>query len=146
MDDRWAKLEEIVRRVVSEELDLRGMKAKPKITFSNGRWLGVTEEQLEAWKHAYPGIDVQVQLKLAAAWIVSNPNLAPRSNYARFINTWLSRQQHQVATNAIQNVRSILTKNCRYCERAASGSVNGYDHCSSHMQDAMDGIKPMKVA
>jgi hypothetical protein len=145
-EERWRKVEEIVRRVVSEELDARGMKSKTKLSFSHGRWIGVTEEQLEAWKHAYPGIDVQTQLKLAAAWIVSNPNLAPKSNYARFMNTWLSRQQHQVSIHAIPSMRSIATKTCRYCERPASGSVNGYDHCSTHMQDAMDNVRPMKVA
>ena len=146
MEDRWAKLEEIVRRVLGEELDARGLKAKAKLSFSHGKWIGVTEEQLEAWKHAYPAVDVQAHLKLAAAWILSNPNLAPRREYGRFLNTWLARQQTQASIHALPSIRSIATKNCRYCERPASGSVNGYDHCSSHMQDAMDGIKPMKVA
>ena len=35
---------------------------------------------------------------------------------------------------------------CDYCAKASTGTVNGRRHCSAHMENAMDGIKPMKVA
>jgi hypothetical protein len=145
MEDRWAKLEEIVRRVVSQELDARGMKPKAKVSFMNGRWIGVTEEQLEAWKLAYPSVNIQQQLQLASAWILSNPNLAPKSNYPRFLNTWLSRQQNQASLHAIPTARTAMNKTCAYCERESTGSVNGYACCDTHSQKAMDGERPPRL-
>lgn len=144
-EDRWKKVEEIVRRVVSEEMDARGFKLKAKLSFSGGRWIGVTEEQQEAWKLAYPSVNIQQQLQLAAAWIVSNPTLAPKSNYPRFLNTWLTRQQNQASIHAIPSVRSIVTKTCAYCEKKATGTVNGYDACDSHTDKAMYGERPSKL-
>ena len=149
-EDRWIKLEQVVekvlRRVLGDELESRGFKPKTKLSFSNGKWVGVTEEQLEAWKLAYPSVNIQQQLQLAAAWIVSNPTLAPKSNYPRFLNTWLTRQQNQASLHAIPTARSLIVKNCVYCERPAVGSTNGYDYCREHQDNAMDCIKPAKAA
>jgi hypothetical protein len=148
MEDRWAKLEEIVRRVIGEELDARGIKAKNKLTFAGGRWLGVTADQLEAWSAAYPSCDVQTELKKAAAWIVSNPAMAPKSQFGRFLNTWLSRQQN------VSSIRAIPTRNdqvqeqrkfCAYCDKPRTGVVNMIPHCQAHALDAMDG-KPARAA
>lgn len=50
------------------------------------------EYLLETWRQAYPAVDIETELKRAAAWLCSNPK-EKRSNYARFINTWLSREQ-----------------------------------------------------
>jgi hypothetical protein len=57
MEDRWAKLEEIVRKVVREEIAALGSVKKAKLGFENGRWVGVTQEQrsLEA---AYGMVDI----------------------------------------------------------------------------------------
>ena len=147
-EDRWAKLEEVVRRVVREEMDARGFKEKTKVSFANGRWVGVTEEQREAWKHAYPAVDIETQLKLAAAWIVSNPMQAPKSNYPRFLNTWLTRQQNQASLHAIPSgntLRQVQIKACAYCERKATGNVNGIDACDTHTQLAMDNERPPRL-
>jgi hypothetical protein len=69
MEDRWAKLEEIVRKVVREEIAALGSVKKAKLGFENGRWVGVTQEQMEAWKAAYGMVDIDGELKRAAAWI-----------------------------------------------------------------------------
>lgn len=148
-EDKWAKVEQVVdkavRRALREELSLLGFKPKAKLSFSSGKWIGVTEEQLEAWKLAYPSVNIQQQLQLAAAWIVSNPTLAPKSNYPRFLNTWLTRQQNQASLHAIPSARSIIQKVCAYCDRSATGSVGGYDACDLHTQKAMDGERPSKL-
>lgn len=142
MEERWAKLEEIVRRILREELDARGFKEKAKLSFAGGKWIGITQEQQEAWKLAYPAVNIQQQLQLAAAWIVSNPMSAPKSNYPRFLNTWLTRQQNQASLHAIPSLRSVATKTCAYCEKPSTGSVNGYDACDAHTDKAMDGERP----
>jgi len=103
--DRWMKLAEIVRQVVREEI--AGLRKKPKIDLVSGRWTGLGEEQLEAWEAAYPGVDVDAEVKKAAAWCLSNPDSAPKSQYGRYLNTWLSRQQNQASLRAIPTARQI---------------------------------------
>lgn len=142
MEDRWAKLEEIVRRVVREELSTIQGK-RPKLKFEAGKWIGMTSEQLEVWKAAYPAVNVEEQIRLAAAWIVSNPNDAPRSNFSRFLNAWLERHQNRAAIRSIPTDKKLLSTGeiltCSYCDQRATGTVGGMRHCRAHLHDAMDG-------
>lgn len=149
MEEKWAKLEEIIRRVFKEELASHGFKAKAKLAFESGRWIGVTTDQLEAWKAAYGSCDVEAELKKMAAWIVSNPHLAPKSLYGRFINSWLARQQNA------SSIRSIPTRSeqvqdqkkyCAYCPKPSIGSVGNIWHCAEHSYDAMDRKPVLKLA
>lgn len=48
--------------------------------------------QLKVWKEAYPAIDVEAEIKKAAAWLMANPK-NKKSQYARFLNNWFSRAQ-----------------------------------------------------
>src|SRR3990167_2679470 len=140
-EDRWKKLEEIVRRVVREEIAALGKK--PKLGFENGRWTGITEEQMNAWKAAYGAVDIESELKKAAAWIVSNPHLAPAKQVSRFLNTWLAHQQNQSSLRSIPGGKSLEAgpgkKLCAYCEQVATGMTSGTWHCRAHGLDAMDG-------
>jgi hypothetical protein len=78
-EERWEKVRQIVReeceRIEARILDvLEKYTKKAKLGFSNGKWTGVTEEQIAAWKEAYGLCDVEAELRKAAAWIVSNPS------------------------------------------------------------------------
>lgn len=146
MEDRWARLEEIVRKVVREEL--HGFKqAKAKLRLENGRWTGISEEQLTAWRNAYPAVDVEKNLLEAAAWCVSNPNESPRSNFSRFLNTWLARHQDRASIRAISrpSPTASIPNLCEYCLLKAVGAANGRRHCREHAQDALDGVRPSKM-
>lgn len=142
-EDRWAKVRQIIREEC-ERIEARILcvlekhGAKPKLGFGNGKWTGVTEEQLEAWKAAYGAVDIEVELKKAAAWIVSNPHLAPRSQFGRFLNTWLARGQNQSSIRSIPTRSEMKPSVCAYCDKPGTGSVNGLRHCSDHTLDAMD--------
>jgi hypothetical protein len=141
-EERWRKLEEIVRKVVREELSASGKKKKPE--FANGKWQ-VTEEQMSAWKDAYGAVDIEGELKKAAAWIVSNPHLAPKKEYGRFMNTWLARAQDRSSLRSIPSREERQPKKaCAYCSEDATGSVGGILHCRAHLHDAMDG-KPRRM-
>jgi hypothetical protein len=136
--DRWVKLEEVVRRVVREEIAALGKK--PKIEMVNGSWVGITEEQMTAWRAAYGAVDIEAELKKAAAWIISNPDLAPKSQVGRFLNTWFARGQNQASLRSIpsRTEPGQGKKLCAYCELVADGRVNGIWHCRAHMDDAME--------
>lgn len=149
MEDKWAKLEEIFRRVVKEEMAACGFKAKTKLAFEGGKWIGTTTEQLEVWKAAYGSCDVEAELKKAAAWIVSNPHLAPKSQFGRFLNTWLSRTQNASSIRSIPTRSEQMAdkkKTCAYCPRPSVGDVNRIPYCNEHSHDAMDQKPVLKLA
>lgn len=143
-EDRWTKLEHVIRRVLREELAQIGKK--PKIDLVAGKWVGINEEQREAWLAAYGAVDLDSELRRAAAWCVSNPTMAPKSNYGRFLNTWLTRQQNQASLRSIPTERPTETKAklCAYCANASEGVVNGIQYCGLHSKDAMD-MRPRKM-
>jgi hypothetical protein len=143
VEDKWERLRQIIREEVGSLLDERELKKKTPIRFENGQWTGITKEQSASWEAAYGSCNIQEELKKAAAWLLSNPNRAPRDK-ARFLNAWFSRQQDRSA------IRSIPTRNevqdtkkfCAYCGRPRVGIVSGIAHCSEHTRDAMDGKEP----
>ncbi len=144
VDDKWEKVRQIVReeceRIEQRIVSTLQKNAKSQIKFSGGKWVGISESEMTAWTAGNPAVDVPGELLRAASWIASNPNLAPKSQFGRFIGTWLSRTQNQRSLHAIPTSRPAehKQKHCAYCELVASGSVNGIWHCSNHMHDAMD--------
>lgn len=148
MEDKWAKLEEIVERVVEKVvtrlLDERELKKKTPLRFENGQWIGITKEQLNSWQAAYGLVDIDMELKRAAAWLASNREKSPK-NFARFVNAWLLKQQERSSIRSIPTRNEQIRRDCAYCEKPSVGSVNGIWHCSIHSQDAMDQL-PRKTA
>lgn len=152
-EDRWAKVRQIVREE-NERLEARILgaigKAKNKVELVNGQWVGITEQLKQAWSSAYPAVEIEAELKKAAAWIMSNPTMAPRSQFTRFLLTWFARTQDRTAIRSIPtpSERTAIAgpgkKLCAYCDHVASGSVNGRWHCNEHANDAMD-LKPIPM-
>lgn len=155
MEDRWVKLEEIVRRVVREEVAALKKTKRGKIKFENGRWQ-IGEEEMGMFRDTYPAVDIGQQLKEAALWIVTNPEKAPTSNgYGPFLQRWFKSHQNQACLKSIPVSRptEIRQKLCAYCTKVGTGNVNGIWHCDSHAMDAMDqkprmmlGVVPKPVA
>lgn len=68
-------------------------------TLGGGEW-GVTQQLLDGWTAAYPGIDVKAELRKAKAWLLSNPtNAKTARGMGRFCNGWLERAQNAVGRN-----------------------------------------------
>jgi uncharacterized protein YdaU (DUF1376 family) len=51
---------------------------------------GFSDEILQAWKSAYPLVNVDAEIAKAYAWEMSNPK-NEKKNKQRFVNSWLSR-------------------------------------------------------
>jgi hypothetical protein len=66
---------------------------RTKIAFDAGaaKFVGVDDAQRAVWKAAYPRVDIDGELRKAAAWIIANPRRAPRKDLRRFLTSWLSR-------------------------------------------------------
>jgi hypothetical protein len=152
VEDKWERVREIVR-AECERIETRLLAAieshtkKTKLGFVNGKWTGITQEQIGAWKEAFGSCDVETELKKAAAWILANPQAAPKSNFSRFVHAWLSRQQNQSSIRLIPT-RSESVRSCSYCAAPMNGSVNGWRYCTDkiHYQMAMDNERPARIA
>ena len=57
-----------------------------------GCFVGITEDQELAWQDAYPAVPVPPAIARAAAWVAANP-ANRKSNWARFLVNWFSREQ-----------------------------------------------------
>jgi hypothetical protein len=144
-EERWSKVRQIVREeneaLLAEIAKIVGSKNKKTIEFVNGRWVGVTEDQMQAWKEAYGAVDIDAELKKMAAWMVSNPHLAPAKQVGRFVNSWLAKSQNSASLRSIPlEPRKTETpkKLCVYCTSIAAGQVGGIWACDPHWQKAMD--------
>lgn len=62
--------------------------------FEQGSFSGIGEPDLAIWREAYPAIDVETEIKKAAAWLKANPKNR-KKNYERFIVNWLARAQEK---------------------------------------------------
>ena len=145
-EDRWAKLEEIIRRVVREEIQVLQKPVRTKVGFKNGMFTGLGEIEMAALEAAYPAVSIMSEIKQAAAWIVTHPNDAPRSNFGAFLNSWLRKHQDRHSLRSIPTERptEVRVRLCGYCGRGSVGTVNGIPHCDEHATDAMD-MKPRRM-
>lgn len=69
----------------------------PKTTW-DGKAFIIPDALMASWREAYPRVDLGAQVKKAAAWCVSNPRKAPKSDFDRFLNSWLSRAEPEAGT------------------------------------------------
>ncbi len=68
-------------------------------------FINITEEDKKLWSEAYPACNIDLELKRMATWIVANPAKGKKSNYKRFINSWLSRSQDSGGTKGANNAK-----------------------------------------
>ena len=64
-----------------------------------GGWQGITDEDRQAWRQAYPAADLAVELAKAQQWLLGHPAQARRSNWRRFVANWLTRCQDRGGTH-----------------------------------------------
>lgn len=64
------------------------------IPLAGGKASGITRQQIEEWTPAYPGIDVETELRKAKAWCEANPQRRKTARGVKaFLVSWLSRAQ-----------------------------------------------------
>ena len=144
-EERWARVRQIVREEcerISEQILAvveKNQKKKP-LKIVNGQITGITPDLMESWKFAYGSVDLDSEIRRAAAWILSNQQAAPK-NLERFLNNWFTKVQDRAALRSIparQDITEIKRRACAYCSENAIGSVSGISHCRAHYQDAYE--------
>lgn len=103
---------------IIEDSSLRSESSSPKqsaprITFgyeSDGKIRGITKVQLDLWKENFPGIDVEVELGKASAWLDANRKQR-KSDIKRFLVNWLMRAQEKSRPGRPPASSAILKSN-----------------------------------
>lgn len=75
----------------------RVTEPKPKqidFDFSDGKWVDITDRDIERWADAYPGISIDRELRKAAEWVIANP-AKKKKNWRRFLVNWFERAQER---------------------------------------------------
>ena len=68
-------------------------------------WQGITDADRQEWRQAYPACDLTAELAKAGSWLKANPTRAHKSNWRRFVVSWLTRSQDKGGTNRTPGVR-----------------------------------------
>ena len=72
------------------------MSNKLKFNFNTLKWENLTVAQVKLWEQAYPNVNVvDVLTHKAPCWLTANPRKARKKNWARFIVSWLSREEER---------------------------------------------------
>ena len=75
-----------------------------RLRFDGESWVAITDADMKVWSEAYPACDIQAELKKMKAWILANPAKGKKSNWRRFIQSWLNRTQDSGGTKGTQPV------------------------------------------
>ena len=79
--------------IVSDSSEPKILSQSKRIKWSESGWSDIIEEDKAKWSEAFPACDISRELAAMHAWLMANPKKSKKSNYARFITTWLSRSQ-----------------------------------------------------
>lgn len=63
----------------------------------------IRSDLIASWADTYPAEYLQLELKKARNWLLSNSHKAPKSNFGRFLNSWFDRGWEQYRKNLPSN-------------------------------------------
>lgn len=83
-------------------------------------FVGITPDRLRQWVDAYPGIDVEAEIRKAASWCRDNPPKARlKRQWARFLGNWFSRAHDRQQAKSTPGDLSSHDASAEEAERAA---------------------------
>lgn len=93
-----------VNKTISPESENSDSRTGGKIFLNYETWEyeNITDEQIDFWNRTYPAVDILQEIKRSAAWVQANPK-KKKTDYKKFINNWLSRQQDRARPKPKEN-------------------------------------------
>ena len=94
--------------VATSEPPKRRKRSQPADAVSwnaDAGWQGITDADRQEWRLAYPACDLTAELAKAGSWLKANPTRAHKSNWRRFVVSWLTRSQDKGGTNRTPGAR-----------------------------------------
>jgi len=95
-------------QVATSEPPKRRKRSQPADAVSwsaDAGWQGISDADRQEWRQAYPACDLAAELAKAGSWLKANPTRAHKSNWRRFVVSWLTRSQDKGGTNRTPGVR-----------------------------------------
>ena len=114
--------------VATSEPPKRRTRSRPKDSISwspESGWQGIATEHRQAWATAYPACTLDIELVRANEWLLANPTKAHKSNWRRFLVSWLTRSQDRGGTERSAGKTPEHVANQRRLDRKAS-EFSGY--------------------
>lgn len=115
---------------------------------SSGKFEGITEQDLNAWKTAYPEIDIDREIIRAEEWLKSNPSKAKKKLWRKFLIGWFSRandkaenQKAYRQTRTQSDIELDVTEKNRQWLKNALASVKGKFPSQCRIVDASKGAE-----
>ena len=87
-------------------------------------WQGITDADRQEWAAAFPACVLATELAKATAWLKANPQRAHKSNWRRFLVSWLTRCQDKGGTNREPGRRPEEEGRRQSLERTAAAFAN----------------------
>lgn len=87
--------------VATSEQPKRRARPRPKDAISwdcDSGWAGISDQDRTTWATAFPACTIDIELIRAAEWLKANPTKARKSNWRRFLVSWLTRSQDKGGT------------------------------------------------
>ena len=87
--------------VATSDPPTRRKRSQPKDAIGwsvESGWQGITDQHRQAWATAYPACTLDIELVRANEWLIANPTKARKSNWRRFLVSWLTRSQDRGGT------------------------------------------------
>ena len=101
----WISLEEFKKLLFDEEITTKGMPlAYPEKVKSFFDQVFRTHNILQIWREAYPNVEIESELNLAKAWLLSNTGNA-KKDFKKFCNNWLARAMKNPNKTAVVKSR-----------------------------------------
>ena len=109
--------------------------------FENCRFEGIPNRRMELWRDAFPAVNIELDMKRAALWILDNPK-KKKKYWGRFLTNWFARTQEKggnIKGSYRQRLLPIPGKKCstRHCQMPAvhKSCPGSYDifHCKNHL-------------
>ena len=101
----WISLDEFKKLLFDEEITTKGLpQAYPLRVENFFDQIAHNDSILLIWTEAYPNVDIQAELNLAKAWLLSNRSNA-KKDFKKFTNNWLARAMKNPNKTAVVKSR-----------------------------------------
>ena len=102
---QWISIQEFKKLLFDEEITTKGMPlAYPEKVKSFFDQVFRTHNILQIWREAYPNVEIESELNLAKAWLLSNTGNA-KKDFKKFCNNWLARAMKNPNKTAVVKSR-----------------------------------------
>jgi hypothetical protein len=73
------------------------IKDPVSLDYQTWEWSGISQDLLSFWKKTFPSLEIEAELRNAAAWVRANPERR-KVRYSKFLYGWMMRARNPKRT------------------------------------------------